>query len=91
MEEVLIKVARLYDGVSSGITRDAFVTVCGNKISAIGKQTELGISAPENYTRVIDLGDDATLLPGLINMHTHMSFSGNRSSISRCHSRYRSH
>lgn len=76
MQEILIKTARLYDGVSPAVQNDAFVALRGTRISALGRQAELGVSGAENYARVIDLGEDATLLPGLINMHTHMSFSG---------------
>lgn len=75
-QDILIKTPRLYDGVSPTTQHNAFIALRGGHISAIGQQAELGASAAENYAKIIDLGDDATLLPGLINMHTHMSFSG---------------
>ena len=42
--------------------------------AAIGLQTELSLN-PERFGGEIDLAPDATLLPELINMHAHMSFS----------------
>ena len=44
------------------------------RLRAVGGQAELAGSR-EHFAREIDLGPEATLLPGLINMHTHMSFS----------------
>lgn len=76
MQEILIKAARVYDGISPAVQNNAFVAIRGTQISALGRQSDLGASAVENYAQIIDLGDDATLMPGLINMHTHMSFSG---------------
>ncbi len=47
-------------------------------ITAVGPQTELEGSA-DRFAQDLDLGPDVTLLPGLINMHTHMSFSAGAS------------
>ena len=49
-------------------------SLMGNTITAVGPQTELAGNA-ERFAQVLDLGAGATVLPGLINMHTHMSFS----------------
>jgi imidazolonepropionase-like amidohydrolase len=76
MQQILIKAGRLYDGVARTPRRHAFVIVDGDRISAVGDQSGLSPSGEANYARIIDLGDDVTLMPGLINMHTHMSFSG---------------
>lgn len=62
--------ARLFDGVGTEI-QDAFVQVEDGKITAVGRKTDLG-SAAQGAT---DLGD-ATLLPGLVNVHTHLTFTG---------------
>lgn len=61
--------ARIFDGADRTI-EDGFITVDGDKITALGKKSDLG-SAAES---AVDLGD-ATVQPGLINMHTHMTFS----------------
>lgn len=62
-----IKAARLFDGVSGTLTEPGLVIVSEGKIQAIGNRTTI----PPGAT-VIDLGD-ATLLPGFIDAHTHLS------------------
>jgi len=61
-----LKAARLLDGKSDTVLSNAVVLVTGDKISAVGS----GLAIPKD-ARVIDLGD-ATLLPGLIDSHTHL-------------------
>jgi len=61
----VIKAARLFDGKSDRITQPALIVVSGGKIQSIGGTAPAG--AP-----VIDLGD-ATLLPGFIDTHTHLT------------------
>ena len=78
MTSLLIKAGHLFDGRSKSTLDDAFVGIDGDRITAVGRQADLTGSGEENYARTIDLGADAGLLPGLINMHTHMSFSGGR-------------
>lgn len=75
MGSMLIKAERVFDGQSDHILEHAYVLVNGGTIEAIGPQSELDGSAG-NFAREIDLGANVTLMPGLINMHTHMSFSG---------------
>jgi imidazolonepropionase-like amidohydrolase len=70
----MIKAGCVYDGVADRALEHAYVVVDGNTITAVGPQTELAGSA-EGFAQVLDLGAGATVLPGLINMHTHMSFS----------------
>ncbi len=64
---VAIRAARLIDGSGAAPIRDAVVLIEGERIRAVG--TSLAI--PEG-ARVIDLGG-ATLLPGLIDCHTHIA------------------
>jgi imidazolonepropionase-like amidohydrolase len=63
----VLKAARLFDGRSERMWRDGVVIVEGDKIKAVGSR----LAVPEGAT-VIDLGD-ATLLPGLIDAHTHLT------------------
>ena len=63
---VLIRAARLFDGRSDSPTSPGLVLVRNGKFVAVGKAT-----LPAD-AQVIDLGD-ATVLPGLIDAHTHMS------------------
>lgn len=63
---VAILAARLIDGKSETVLKDAVVLVEEEKITAVGS----GLTIPAG-TAVIDLGD-MTLLPGLIDAHTHL-------------------
>ncbi len=62
-----IKAARLFDGRSDTTAANPVILVQGSRILAIGP----GIAVPAGAT-VIDLGD-ATLLPGFIDSHTHLT------------------
>ena len=64
---IVLKAAHLFDSVSGNLTDGAVVVVQGNKIQAVGAAVPLPADA-----QVIDLGD-ATLLPGFIDAHVHLS------------------
>ncbi len=64
---VVIRAAQVIDGKSGVPHRPGIVIVRGERIEAIGT----GISIPEG-AQVLDLGS-ATLLPGLIDLHTHLT------------------
>jgi imidazolonepropionase-like amidohydrolase len=66
-EVLVLKAARLFDGRGDTTVRDAVVIVEGGKIRAAGS----GLPVPAG-ARVVDLGD-ATLLPGFIDAHVHLS------------------
>jgi imidazolonepropionase-like amidohydrolase len=78
VDTILIKAGRIFDGVAERVLPDAYVVLEGATITAVGSQTELAAHT-EGVTQQIDLGPDVTLMPGLINMHTHMSFSAGES------------
>ncbi|MFT5173275.1 MAG: imidazolonepropionase-like amidohydrolase [Gammaproteobacteria bacterium] len=71
----LIRAPRLFDAVAEQCMQQAFVVLDGEHIDVIGAQRDLGDDANGQFDQVIDLPADSTLLPGLINMHTHLSFS----------------
>ena len=63
-----VKAARMFDATSGKILAPGLVVVQGDRIVGAGP----GATVPAGAT-VIDLGD-ATLLPGFIDAHTHVSF-----------------
>ena len=64
----VLRAARLYDGKSDTVVSPGVVVVTSGTILAAGPRAEIPSGA-----RVVDLGD-ATLLPGLMDAHTHLSF-----------------
>ena len=78
MGPLLIKAGRVYDGTADRALEHAYVIVEGGAITAVGPQAEVE-SSTGRFAQEIDLGADVTVLPGLINMHTHMSFSSGAS------------
>ncbi|HUQ20426.1 MAG TPA: amidohydrolase family protein [Gemmatimonadaceae bacterium] len=69
----VIKAAHLIDGKSNTRRDNAAILVEGGKIVAVGSQSELADRA--GASRIIDLGN-ATILPGLIDNHTHVLLQG---------------
>lgn len=67
VEVVALKAARLFDGTRETAVPNGVVIVEGTKIKAAGS----GLAIPAG-ARVIDLGD-ATLLPGFIDAHVHIT------------------
>jgi imidazolonepropionase-like amidohydrolase len=64
---IVLKAAHLFDAVSGKLVDHGVVVVSGSKIQAVGSDAKI----PDN-AQVIDLGD-ATLLPGFIDAHVHLS------------------
>jgi imidazolonepropionase-like amidohydrolase len=64
---IVLKAARLFDAVSGKLVEHGMVVVADTKIQAVGSDVKI----PDN-AQVIDLGD-ATLLPGFIDAHVHLS------------------
>jgi len=63
----VIKAARLLDGRGGAPLAPAMVLVEGDRIRAVAERLDVPAGA-----RLLDLGD-ATLLPGLIDLHTHLT------------------
>jgi imidazolonepropionase-like amidohydrolase len=72
---VLVKAARLLDVATGQYRSDHAVLIEGDRIKAVGPAAELAGQA--GGAEVIDLGN-ATLLPGLIDCHTHLSGRADR-------------
>lgn len=64
----VLKAARLFDGKSDALVSPGVVVVTAGKIVGVGSAAAIPAGA-----EVIDFGD-ATLLPGLIDAHTHLTF-----------------
>jgi imidazolonepropionase-like amidohydrolase len=69
---IVLKAARLFDAVSGELAEHGVLVVSGSKIQAVGSDAKI----PDN-AEVIDLGD-ATLLPGFIDAHVHLSQEASR-------------
>jgi len=67
---VVIKAARMFDGRGDKLIAPGLVVIEGDRIVAAGP----GAAVPKG-AQVIDLGE-ATLLPGLIDSHTHLFLQG---------------
>ncbi len=65
----VLRAARLFDGKSDALVQPGIIVVSGNKIQSIGGPLPAGAT-------VVDLGD-ATLLPGFIDAHTHLTMDFN--------------
>jgi len=72
----VLKAARMFDGRSDQTVSNAVVIVEGGRIREVGAN----LPVPAGAT-VVDLGD-ATLLPGFIDAHTHITFEGSDSFLS---------
>jgi imidazolonepropionase-like amidohydrolase len=64
---VVLKAARLFDGKSAALVSPGLVVVTDGKIVSVGSRANVPAGAT-----VIDLGD-ATLLPGFMDAHTHLT------------------
>jgi imidazolonepropionase-like amidohydrolase len=64
---VVVRAARLFDSRSGSVTAPGLVVIEGDRIRAVGARAQIPPGADS-----IDLGD-ATLLPGLIDAHTHLT------------------
>ena len=64
----VLKAARMFDGRSDATTANAVVVIEGSRIRDVGS----GLPVPAGAT-VVELGD-ATLLPGFIDSHMHLTF-----------------
>src|ERR1700756_5831055 len=65
----VVKAARLIDPKNGRVVDNPIVLINGDRIQAVGRSGELSIPSG---AKVLDLGS-ATLLPGLIDLHTHLN------------------
>ena len=67
-DDIVFQGVRVFDGVGPALSEPTNVRVSGNRIEAIGP------TVSTEGARVID-GQGRTLMPGLIDVHVHMTFS----------------
>ena len=72
-QQTLIKAGRLVDGRSQQVQTNVAILVEGERIKAVGAVAQLQSQAPN--ARIIDLSQ-MTVLPGLIDAHTHLLLQG---------------
>ena len=68
----LLRAGQIFDGVGAGLAEDRGVLVEGGSVAAVAPWHELDHLAPTVDTFVD--ASDCVLLPGLINVHVHLSF-----------------
>jgi len=66
---VVLRAARMFDGASGKLVEHPQLTIVGNKIVRVAQSDKADVPAGAD---VIDLGD-ATLMPGFIDAHVHLS------------------
>jgi imidazolonepropionase-like amidohydrolase len=66
-QPIVLKAARLFDGKSDRVSSPGLIVIGKDRIAAIGANSPAPAGA-----EVIDLGD-ATLMPGFMDAHTHLS------------------
>ena len=64
---IVLRASRLFDGKADKLESPGVVVVVGGRIQATGAAAAIPTGA-----EIVDLGD-ATLLPGFIDAHTHLS------------------
>ncbi|HET8667341.1 MAG TPA: amidohydrolase family protein, partial [Terriglobales bacterium] len=64
----LVKAGRLLDPRTGNVLAPAFVLIEGDRIKQVGPPSQIGVPSG---AKIVDLGS-ATLLPGLIDGHTHL-------------------
>src|SRR6476646_9347939 len=69
-----IHAGHMIDGKSDAVQSDVMVLVQGDRIVAVGPRSQLASRVPAN-AETIELGG-ATILPGLIDNHTHVLLQG---------------
>jgi imidazolonepropionase-like amidohydrolase len=66
-EIIVIRAGQMIDGTGAPPIRPAMIRIEGDRIAEVGTIVQV-----PNGARIVDLGD-ATLLPGLIDLHTHLT------------------
>jgi imidazolonepropionase-like amidohydrolase len=68
VQTVVVRAGRMFDPVTGRMLERPVVVIVGNKIASVASGSPPSMSGPI----LVDLGD-ATLLPGFIDVHTHLT------------------
>ena len=77
MDRFVLANLDLIDGVSDKVLKDRAILINGKHVEAVAERSAIG--RPDG-ARVLDLGG-ATVMPGLIDAHTHLTYSKNEFSL----------
>ncbi|SEQ40835.1 Imidazolonepropionase [Devosia sp. YR412] len=69
----LIRADRLVDGTGAAAIESAAILIDEDRIKAVGRAADIGV--PEG-AEVIDTAPGTTIIPGLIDTHVHLAYSG---------------
>ena len=69
-KEIIVRVARVLNVRSGSYIKNAAIRIEGERIKAVGREIDVLKEAPAS-AQILDLGD-VTVLPGLIDCHTHL-------------------
>ena len=70
-----VRAARVVTAGARGTIEDGAVAIEGSRISAVGSAAEVTANVPEVH---VETYRDATLLPGLVDAHAHLTLAGDR-------------
>lgn len=73
LQTTLYENVRIFDGVSENLTAPMNVLIAGNRIKTVSSNP---IPIPKDSEVIVINGSGRTLMPGLIDAHVHLSFSG---------------
>ena len=81
--EVAVKAGRVLDVRTGHYAENQIIWIEGDRIKEIGAASELAAKLPKS-ARIIDLSKD-TVLPGLIECHTHLTFNPESQGLAGIH------
>ena len=84
--DVAVRAGKVLDVRTGNYASDQVIWIAGGKIKAIGKAADIEKQLPPG-TKTIDLSS-ATVLPGLIDCHTHLTMSPERMGLVGLHTSY---
>lgn len=82
-DHIVLHVDRLFTGESRECVRDAVIVTKGSRIESIGPRGSVDLPDDEANVRTIHVDGSKTVVPGLIDVHSHMIMPGDGTSYER--------